>query len=118
MTYSYEEKPSLEDLSHHGVKGMHWGVKKARTGNIDKATKVLDRVAGGHGSKLDKVRVAGSSSVGNLIKSGGVKKEAARQSADLKAQRARLVAGKATMGDMLKAYGSVSLLDIARSTRD
>jgi hypothetical protein len=118
MTYSYEEKPSLEDLSHHGVKGMHWGVRKARTGNIDEQTKVLDRVAGGRGSTLDKVRVAGSSSVGRLVKSGGLKSEAARQSADLKAQRARLVAGKATMSDVLKAYGSVSVIDVLRSTRD
>lgn len=23
------EKPSLEDISHHGVKGMQWGVRKA-----------------------------------------------------------------------------------------
>lgn len=26
-----QEKPSLEDLVHHGVKGMHWGVRKEYT---------------------------------------------------------------------------------------
>lgn len=31
MTYlTGDEKPSLDDLEHHGVKGMHWGQRKAR----------------------------------------------------------------------------------------
>lgn len=28
-----QEKPSLEDLVHHGIKGMHWGVRKEYTRN-------------------------------------------------------------------------------------
>jgi hypothetical protein len=118
MTYSYDEKPSLEDLAHHGVKGMHWGVRKARTGNIDKETARLDRVAGGGGSVRDKALALNRAKLTKVVRKGGLRSEAARNSADLKAQRARLVAGKATMGDLLKAYGSVSLIDIARSTRD
>jgi hypothetical protein len=27
--YGDEEKPSLQEIAHHGVKGMHWGVRKA-----------------------------------------------------------------------------------------
>jgi hypothetical protein len=30
-----DEKPSLEDLAHHGVKGMKWGQRKARPSTSD-----------------------------------------------------------------------------------
>jgi hypothetical protein len=30
MNYVFEQKPALEDLQHFGVKGMKWGVRKAR----------------------------------------------------------------------------------------
>ena len=30
MKYYGDEKPSLEDLAHHGVKGQRWGVRKSR----------------------------------------------------------------------------------------
>lgn len=32
--YFGEEKPPLEYLVHHGVKGMHWGVRKDRSGGV------------------------------------------------------------------------------------
>lgn len=118
MTYSYEKKPSLEDLAHHGVKGMHWGVRKARTGNIDRETSRLDRVAKGGGSVRDKVVALNSAKLTKVVRRGGLRSEAARNSKDLKAQRERLATGKATMKDVLKAYGSVSVVDVIRSTRD
>jgi hypothetical protein len=27
--YVFDEKPTLEDLTHHGVKGQKWGIRKA-----------------------------------------------------------------------------------------
>lgn len=29
-----QDKPSLEELAHHGVKGMHWGVRKERDSGV------------------------------------------------------------------------------------
>jgi hypothetical protein len=115
MTYSNGEKPSLE---HHGVKGMHWGVRKARTGNIDQETARLDRVAKGGGSLRDKAVALNSAKLTKVVRKGGLKSEAARNSADLKAQKQRLATGKATMSDVLKAYGSVSVIDVVRSMKD
>jgi len=30
MRYLFDEKPSLEELSHHGIKGMKWGSRRAK----------------------------------------------------------------------------------------
>jgi len=118
MTYLRDEKPDLANLSHHGVKGMHWGVRKARTGNIDQETARLDRVANGGGSIRDKALALNRSKIPKLVRRGGLQSEAARNSADLKRQRERLATGNATMSDLLKAYGSVSLVDIIKSRHD
>lgn len=37
-TYFGEEKPSLEDLEHFGVKGMHWGVRKNDAPGVSRST--------------------------------------------------------------------------------
>ncbi len=105
-------------LAHYGTPGMKWGVRQARTGQIGTATKRLDAVASGHGTVIQKVRTVAGSSALRLATSGGLKKEAARQSADLKAQRARLEKGNASLKDIMKAYGHISLADILRSTKD
>lgn len=107
-----------DNISHHGVKGMHWGVRKARTGNIDKETARLDRVAKGGGSVRDKALALNSAKLTKVVRKGGLRSEAARNSADLKAQKQRLATGHATVKDVLKAYGSVSLVDVLRSRKD
>lgn len=35
MIENEKDKPSLEELMHHGVKGMKWGHRKARPSNDD-----------------------------------------------------------------------------------
>ena len=30
-----QENPSSGELAHYGVKGMKWGVRKARTGDLN-----------------------------------------------------------------------------------
>jgi hypothetical protein len=112
-----EDKPSLEELAHYGVPGMRWGVKKARTGDLVKPIARLDRVANGTASLHSKAVVLASSTPYHLIKSGGLKKEAARQSRSLKAHSERLATGHATARDLIVAYGTSNLISVARTLK-
>ncbi len=105
-------------LAHYGTKGMHWGVRKARTGDVEKITKRLDRVAKGEGSLRDKVVAVGGAKAPKLLARNGLANEAARQSAELKAHSERLSTGHATAKDILQAYGSTSILSIIKSRKD
>jgi hypothetical protein len=104
-----------EDLKHYGVKGMKWGVRKARTAQLDARASRNERVASGKGSLVDKAITLGGSSTARLVTSGGLKKEAARRAADKRAQIERLGTGKAKVTDVLRAYGTVSVMDLAKA---
>jgi hypothetical protein len=123
------------EFSHYGTKGMHWGVRKARTGDvavarakIKKTTTRLDRVAKGTGSKTDKAVALANTRIYRapaLARKGGLKNEAARESArykdvsaELKAHSDRLAKGNATAKDILRAYGQSSIVSVARSLKD
>lgn len=106
------------ELVHYGVKGMHWGARKARTGDLQKKIGRLDRVAGGTGSLRDKVVTVGQSKPVRLVSSGGLKNEAARRSQLHKEEVDRLAKGHATIKDLLKVYGTVSVVSLARSVKD
>jgi hypothetical protein len=111
-----QRNPSPGELAHYGVKGMKWGVKKARTGDLRKGTILLDKVAAGKGTPLENMAVIQSSRWKDLsIKNGGFRGGAARRSAELKAEHDRIANGKATTKDMLRAYGGVSIFSIAAS---
>ena len=107
--------PSPGELVHYGVKGMKWGVRKARTGDLNVRASRNERVAAGKGSLTDKVVTLGGSSAARLITSGGLKKEAARRAADKRAQIERLSTGKAKASDVLRAYGTVSVASLVGS---
>jgi len=104
-----------EELQHYGVKGMKWGVRKARTGDINVRATRLERVAKGKGTVADKLVTFAGSSARNIKRSGGFRQEAARRAQNLRAQEERLATGKAKVTDILKAYGTVSSGSLIRS---
>uniref|UniRef100_A0AAU7GX65 Uncharacterized protein n=1 Tax=Streptomyces phage Scarif TaxID=3158858 RepID=A0AAU7GX65_9CAUD len=103
------------ELIHYGVKGMKWGVRKARTGQLDARASRNERVAAGKGSLVDKAVTLGGSSALRLGMSGGLKNEAARRAKNKRAEIKRLATGKAKVTDILKAYGTVSAADLGRA---
>lgn len=102
-----------KELAHYGVKGMKWGVRKARTGDLNVRASRLERVAAGKGSVRDKVVSLGGSSLHNLAVNRGLKNESRRRAANYRAQEKRLATGKAKALDVLKAYGTVSVYGLA-----
>lgn len=111
---SYLEKPPLDELVHYGVKGMKWGVKKARTGRLNVRASRLERVADGKGSLRDKaVSLAGTSVYGAVKSRGSLKKEAARRAKNLRGQERRLATGKAKTSDLIKAYGTTTVVGLS-----
>lgn len=109
-----QQNSSRGDLTHYGVKGMKWGVKKARTGRLNVRASRLERVASDRGSVRDKVVTIGGTSVYGAVKSqGSLKKEAARRAQNLRDQERRLAAGKTKTLDILKAYGTLTVAGLS-----
>lgn len=105
----------MDEIRHYGVKGMKWGVRKARTAQLGKRAARNERVAEGKGSLLDKTITLGGSSTARLVTSGGLRNEAARRATNKRSEIKRLADGKAKVTDILKAYGTVSTTDLARA---
>lgn len=107
------EKPDLNDVQHHGVKGMKWGVRKQQVrDSYAQATrnkaKSFDKVAKGTASKRDKAKVFATTSSANVQKHGGLKNAAKVKADSLESRARRIESGKATTKDILIAYGTVS----------
>lgn len=107
-----KDKPDLNTLAHYGVRGMKWGIRKRYVANKTKGTQILDRVASGKGSVLDKALVGATATPYGLIKNKGFRGEAAARSKELKAHIHRIETGKATVRDKLALYGDTRLTDL------
>ncbi len=111
-----QHNSSESDLTHYGVKGMHWGVRKARTGNLNKHAKSLERVAAGNPKFGDRGHAAMTVPIKSQL-SKGFRKAAGAEAAKARAEIDRLANGRATALDILRAYGSVTLTQVIASAR-
>jgi len=106
--YGDEEKPSLESLilEHHGVPGMHWGVRHERDLQYHKS------IAAGKGSKAQRANYAlRTASVREMIKhNGDINKIAAARANKLQKEKDRITSGNASVGDAAKRLYRTSQL--------
>lgn len=112
-----QQNPPRDDLAHYGVKGMRWGVRKARTGDLNQHAKTLEKVASGNGKFRDKAYAGLRTPIKTIVKEGGLKKGAAAEAAKSRAEIERLATGRATALDILKAYGSANIISLSRAAR-
>lgn len=112
---TYEDKPSMDELLHYGVKGQRWGVRNVHLEKVKKATDKLDRVASGTASRREKFSVASRTSLVDLATKGGLKGASANNSQILKDHAERLDKGEAKVRDLLALYGSVSVADLVKA---
>lgn len=110
------EESSQDEIIHYGVKGMKWGVRKARTGNLNQHATKLERAAAGPGSKRATTYAALHTPLSSIRKQG-LRKAAASEAKKSRAEIDRLAKGKATAGDVLRAYGSVTIAQLIGSAR-
>lgn len=112
-----QKKTPPGELVHYGVKGMTWGVRKARTGQLDDHATRLEKVAAGKGKLGDKhYALTRTSAVGAARR--GLKKQSAIEAQKARSEIERLATGKAKISDVLRAYGSANVTDVIRSRRD
>lgn len=105
-----------EWLAHYGVKGMKWGVKKARSGDLGTRAARAKRYASGESKKaggarrlVDTASALNNYGVNDLVKGRGLHSSAKRHAKVYEAERKRLATGKATGKDILKAYGHTAI---------
>lgn len=105
-----EDKPSLDSLAHHGVKGMKWGLSKQR--ELD----YHNKIASGQGSRLQNAHYrANIATLPELMKhKGDITKIAAERASALQAQKDRIESGNATKRDKLDRALNTSVVDLAR----
>jgi len=101
-----------DEIKHYGVKGMKWGVRKARTGDLNVRATRQETIAKGEGTKLQKTVAALNTPFSKLVQKDGVKKHAADRAKALRDEEERLATGKAKVSDILKAYGSANVYSL------
>ena len=100
------EKPGTpeEILEHFGTKGMKWGVRRAYVARRQAEASMYRRKAEGRASKTDR-----------YVTLGITKKRSEKRAKKIEAEVRRMKAGKATTKDILRYYGSVSMVDVLRA---
>lgn len=96
-------------LDHAGVKGMKWGVRRQR--RVEALQRGGTRLKEG-GKIASRVRAAGSIGPVDFVRGRGVRGGAARKAVRVQGQLDRKAAGKATVMDNIKRYGSTRLADL------
>ena len=102
-----------KELTHYGVKGMKWGVRKARTGDLHRKASFQEMIAKGEGTKLQKTVATLNTPFRKLLVKDGVRQHADDLAKNFRGQERRLATGKAKASDVLKAYGTVSISSLA-----
>lgn len=120
MTYILgQEKPPLSEvLSHYGVVGMKWGVRKRYVQELNTEITRLNRVATNRADLIDKIETAAQTPIHRLIKDRGIKKYAKTHAEDLKAHRERLLNGETQAKDIIRLYSHVRLRHVDRRDID
>jgi len=112
------DKPTLDDVVHYGVRGMKWGTRRAYASRQQRGVDILNKVASGTANKRQKVAVAVSSSSHDLIRGKSLKGAASRKAAREQEHLDRVLNGKLKARDVLTMVGRVSFHDIASGGRD
>lgn len=103
-----------EFLAHHGVKGMHWGVRKQR--NLDR----FSRAASSNATRGDKVKALlgthGLTDLELIRAKGSIAKASQRRVDGLLAQKQRVDEGKTTVRNKLDLYGNLTLRELVKGT--
>ena len=114
-----QDKPSLEELMHHGVKGQKWGVIRKNLSDVADAKSASkqalnERVASGTNTKREYAKVALGSPVTRLA-TRGVRGTAKKNAEEWQQHRDRVSKGEATVSDILVKYGQLTYGDLGKA---
>lgn len=97
------EKPPLRDLQHHGVKGMHWGVRKAeQAANPQYTTKMRAEDRRTHGKRA-------VSRINRRLNEGLTREQALERERERDALQQLAVAGALFVTSVLASHGSTNM---------